>query len=61
MRHLREVPQEVLVALQLIEMVGLHMSMEVRLLVEPLVAVGELAREWLLSGVDPLMSLQVEV
>ena len=42
-------------------MVGLHVSVQVRLLVEALIAVGELAWEWFLPGVDPLVGLKVEV
>jgi hypothetical protein len=61
MRHLREVPEKVLVAFQFIEMMSLHVSVKVRLLVEPLVAVGELTWEWFLASVNSLMGFQVKV
>ena len=39
----------------------LHVGVQVRLLVEALITVGELAWEGLFSGVDTLMRLKVEV
>lgn len=42
-------------------MMSLHMGMKVRFLVESLVTVGKLTREWLLAGVNSLMGFQIKV
>ena len=42
-------------------MVGGHVGVEIRFLVEPLVAIRVGAAEWFLASVDPHMCLQVEV
>ena len=44
-----------------LKVVSLHVRMEVRLLVEALVAPRVGALEWFLASVDPLMCLQVEI
>jgi len=49
------------ITVRVLQVVSQHVSVEVRLLVEALVAALQGASEWLLSCVDPQVSLKVEV